>query len=252
VNLLKKNFSEVMKLRELMILSGGSGTRIREQIPGIPKTLAPIGNKTFIDYLLRYHIKNGIDRFIFCLGQFQEQMIGHLEKNHPELEKVYVCEPLPLGTGGAIKNALPQTRDNTVLVVNGDTYFAIQTGKAAAFHHMCGAECTLILKSMNDVQRYGRVELGNDYRVRGFEEKGNKKQGLINGGAYILNKKMFLENTLPDRFSFEKEYLENRFGSRRIFGVKQDGYFIDIGIPDDLARAQTEIIDYDSRLDQTN
>lgn len=238
-----------MKLNELVILAGGSGTRIREQIPGLPKTLAPIGNKTFIDYLLRYHIKQGFDRFIFCLGQFQEQVIDHLEKNHPELEKIYVCETLPLGTGGAVKNALPKTRDNTVMIVNGDTYFAIQTDKAAAFHHMCGAECTMMLKSMVDVQRYGQVELGTDYRVRGFEEKGIFKQGLINGGTYILNKRLFLENDFPDKFSFEKEYLEKSFGSRRIYGVKQEGYFIDIGIPEDLARAQTEIIDYDSRLD---
>jgi D-glycero-alpha-D-manno-heptose 1-phosphate guanylyltransferase len=241
-----------MRLKELMILAGGSGTRIREYIPGLPKILAPIGNKRFIDYLLRYHIKNGIDRFVFCLGQFQEQVIDHLEKNYPNLEKQYVCEPLPLGTGGAIKNALPHTRDNTVMIVNGDTYFATQTDKAAAFHHMCGAECTIILKPMPDVSRYGMVELGTDYRVKGFTEKGIAGEGLINGGAYILNKRLFLENDLPLKFSFEKEYLENSFSNRRIFGVKQDGYFIDIGIPEDLARAQTEIIDYDSRLDQTN
>jgi D-glycero-alpha-D-manno-heptose 1-phosphate guanylyltransferase len=241
-----------METKELMILAGGSGTRIREKIPGLPKALAPVGDKTFIDYLLRYHNKNGIDRFIFCLGQFQEQVIDHLEKNHPELEKVYVCEALPLGTGGAIKNALPQTRDNTVMIVNGDTYFAIRTDKAAAFHHMCGAECTIMLKPMPDVSRYGKVELGTDYRVKVFSEKGISGEGLINGGCYLLNKRLFLENDLPDKFSFEKEYLENSIGNRRIFGIKQDGYFIDIGIPEDLVRAQTEIIDYDSRLDQTN
>jgi D-glycero-alpha-D-manno-heptose 1-phosphate guanylyltransferase len=242
----------MMKLKELMILAGGSGTRLREQIPGRPKALAPIGNRTFMDYLIRYHIKQGIDRFIFCLGEFQEQMIEHLEQHYPDIEKVYSCESIPLGTGGAIKNALTQCRDKTVLVVNGDTYFAVQTGKALAFHDMCGAECTLMLKPMSDVHRYGSVELGSDYRVKGFEEKGPHREGLINGGSYILNKRLFLENALPDTFSFEKEYLENSFGIRRIYGVKQDVFFLDIGTPEDYACAQTEIIAYDSRLDQTN
>ncbi len=241
-----------MKPKELMILAGGSGTRIREQIPGLPKALAPIGYRTFIDYQLRYFIKQEIDRFVFCLGEFQDQLIDHLDRNYPELDKIFLRESEPLGTGGAIKNALAHCRDHTVLIVNGDTYFAIQAGKAAAFHHMCGAECTVFLKPIADASRYGRVELGTDYRITDFSEKGIAGEGLINGGCYLLNKRLFLENKLPERFSFEKEYLETSIGSRLIFGVKQDEYFIDIGIPEDLARAQTEIIAYDSRLDQTD
>ncbi|HLO82939.1 MAG TPA: sugar phosphate nucleotidyltransferase [Chitinophagaceae bacterium] len=237
-----------MKPAELMILAGGSGTRIRNLIPGLPKILAPVGNRPFIDYLIRYYTLQGIDRFVFCLGELSELVMNHLEKHYPEIEKIYVSEDHSLGTGGAIKNGLAQCRDNTVLVINGDTYYAIQTEKAAAFHHMCGAECTMILKPMDEVSRYGNVELNGDYSIKAFSEKGKSGPGLINGGAYLLNRRLFLENEYPASFSFEKLYLEQGIGGRRIFGVKQDGFFIDIGTPEDYERAQTEIIAYDCRL----
>jgi D-glycero-alpha-D-manno-heptose 1-phosphate guanylyltransferase len=237
-----------MKPAELMILAGGSGTRIRNLIPGLPKVLAPVGNRPFIDYLIRYYTLQGIDRFVFCLGEHGELVKNHLEEHHANIEKIYLQEENSLGTGGAIQHGLLQCRDNTVLVVNGDTYFAIQPEKAMAFHHMCGAECTMFLKPMDDVSRYGHVELNNDYSIKAFFEKGHSGKGLINGGAYLLNRRLFLENDRPDSFSFEKLYLEESFGRRRIFGVKQDGFFIDIGTPEDYERAQTEIPAYDSRL----
>lgn len=241
-----------MKTSELVVLAGGYGTRIRESLPGLPKALAPIGDKTFLDYLIRYYQKQGIERFIFCLGVYKGMVIDHIESFYSDIEKVFVCEDEPLGTGGAIRNGLLHSINDPVLIVNGDTYFAIDLDKATAFHLMCGAECTVVLKPMDNTERYGSVDLSNDYRLAGFQEKGVIGAGLINAGAYLLNKQKFLENNLPEKFSFEKEYLEKHFEGRRIFGLKQDRFFIDIGIPEDLAKAQTEIIAYDSRLDQAN
>ena len=238
--------------KELMILAGGSGTRIRESIPGLPKALAPVGNKPFIDHLIRFYLDQGLERFVFCLGIYQDQVIDHLESAFPNLDRIYVCESEPLGTGGAIRNGLGHCISNTVLAVNGDTYYAIELAKASAFHHMCGAECTLLLKHLDNTERYGRVELGKDYRVTGFIEKGISGEGLINAGAYLLNKRMFLANDLPLKFSFEKEYLEKYFINNRIYGLKQDRFFLDIGIPEDLVKAQTDIIAYESRMDQPN
>jgi D-glycero-alpha-D-manno-heptose 1-phosphate guanylyltransferase len=229
--------------KELMILAGGSGTRIRESIPGLPKALAPVGDKTFIDHLIQLYISKGIRRFVICLGEFQDQVIEHLKTHHPELDKVFVCEQEPLGTGGAIKNALPYCNDDTVLVVNGDTYFPIDLESAANFHQRSNAECTIVLKPVNDASRYGLIQLDDKGRVTGFSEKTGSGKGLINGGAYLLDKPAFLQHRLPHKFSFEKEYLEQYFDRERIFGIAQDAYFVDIGIPEDLAKAQTEIMD---------
>jgi D-glycero-alpha-D-manno-heptose 1-phosphate guanylyltransferase len=229
--------------KEIMILAGGSGSRIRESIPGLPKILAPIGDKAFIDHLIQLYESKGIGRFIFCLGAFQEQVIKYLDTHYPEHNKVFVCETESLGTGGAIKNALGYCKENTVLVVNGDTYFQIDLEAAANFHEHANAECTLVLKPSKDLGRYGAIQLGNDGRVKGFKEKNANGEGLINGGAYLLNRQSFLQHPLPEKFSFEKEYLEHYLDRERIFGIPQDVYFIDIGIPEYLERAQTEIMD---------
>jgi D-glycero-alpha-D-manno-heptose 1-phosphate guanylyltransferase len=94
---------------------------------------------------------------------------------------------------------------------------------------------------MADFDRYGVVETGPDQRILHFREKQYYQQGLINGGVYALNRTKFLEEALPEKFSFEKDYLERFYDSRRLFGLEQNGYFIDIGIPGDYERAQREL-----------
>jgi D-glycero-alpha-D-manno-heptose 1-phosphate guanylyltransferase len=106
---------------------------------------------------------------------------------------------------------------------------------------MCGAHCTLSLKPMQDFDRYGVVELNKDYSIRLFKEKQFYESGLINGGVYALHAEKFLQEELPQKFSFEKDYLEKFYNTRRMFGVVQDEYFIDIGIPEDYERAQKEL-----------
>ncbi|HSF44621.1 MAG TPA: HAD-IIIA family hydrolase [Chitinophagaceae bacterium] len=229
--------------KEIMILAGGSGTRIQEKLPGLPKALAPIGDKTFIDHLIHLYVSKGIERFVFCLGEYKDQLIKHIEINYPRINKAFVCESQPLGTGGAVKNALAHCRDNNILIVNGDTYFPIDLESAATFHDQTQAECTLVLKPSKDLSRFGKIKIGDNGRVTQFLEKAGTGEGLINGGTYLLNKQAFLQHQLPDIFSFEKEYLEKYFDRARIFGLSQDVYFIDIGIPEDLARAQTELMD---------
>ena len=110
---------------------------------------------------------------------------------------------------------------------------------------MCGADCTLSLKPMQSFDRYGVVELNNDYSIRSFKEKQFYETGLINGGVYALHAEKFLKESLPEKFSFEKEYLEKKVSlandDKRMYGVVQDRYFIDIGIPEDYERAQIEL-----------
>jgi D-glycero-alpha-D-manno-heptose 1-phosphate guanylyltransferase len=131
--------------------------------------------------------------------------------------------------------------ERDVIVANGDTLFRINCGKLASFHIQQGAHCTLSLKQMNDFSRYGVVEIDENNSIRDFREKQFYKSGLINGGVYALNVELFVSEELPEKFSFEKDYLERLYPQRKFYGLVDEGYFIDIGIPEDYHRAQKEL-----------
>ena len=230
-----------MQIREAIILAGGLGTRLRSAVPDLPKCMAPVNGKPFLSYVVDYFHGQGIEKFIFSLGYKHEIITDYLENHYPLLNKQYSIEDEPLGTGGAIRLACKKATEKTVLVLNGDTLFNIQLSKLSSFHHMCGAHCTLSLKPMKNFDRYGVVELNKDYSIKSFNEKQFYTEGFINGGVYALQAVKFLEEDLPAVFSFEKDYLEKKFTERRIYGVVQDAYFIDIGIPEDFKRAQEEL-----------
>jgi D-glycero-alpha-D-manno-heptose 1-phosphate guanylyltransferase len=230
-----------MQIKEAIILAGGLGTRLRSAVPDLPKCMAPVKGKPFLSYVIGYYTNQGIEKFIFSLGYKNNLITDYLLQHFSKLDYTTVVETEPLGTGGAIKLACTKAVEKTVLVLNGDTLFKIQADKLAAFHHLCGAHCTLSLKPMHQFSRYGVVELNRDYRIKSFREKQYYEEGLINGGVYALHAGRFLEEPLPEKFSFEKDYLEQFFDKRRIFGVVQDEYFIDIGIPEDYERAQLEL-----------
>ena len=227
--------------REAIILAGGLGTRLRSALPDIPKCMAPIQGTPFLAFVIEWLLDQGVDHFIFSLGYKHEMISAWLEAQYPALNISVVLEEEPLGTGGGIKLACSKTSTGTVVVVNGDTLFKVNVNKLMAFHDMCGAHCTLALKPMHNFDRYGMVVVEKDYSVKEFREKQFCAEGLINGGVYTLNVKKFLAESLPEKFSFEKDYLEKFVGQRRFYGYVQDEYFIDIGIPEDYLRAQEEL-----------
>jgi D-glycero-alpha-D-manno-heptose 1-phosphate guanylyltransferase len=230
-----------MQIKEAIILAGGLGTRLRSAVPDLPKCMAPVNGKPFLSYVIDYFQQQGIEKFIFSLGYKHKIIIDYLNAQYPKLNTQYTIEEEPLGTGGAIKLACKKATEKTVLVLNGDTLFNIQLVKLSSFHSMCGAHCTLSLKPMKNFNRYGVVELNKDYSIKSFKEKQLFEEGLINGGVYALNAVKFLEGDLPQIFSFEKDYLEKMFNTLRMYGVVQDEYFIDIGIPEDFEKANTEL-----------
>lgn len=234
-------------IKEAIILAGGLGTRLRSLIPDIPKCMAPVAGRPFLSYVITHLQKEGIEKFIFSVGYKNEIIIDFINSHFSFLESHFSIEEKLLGTGGAIKFACNKTTGKTILVVNGDTLFMIDVNKLAVFHDMCGADCTLSLKPMQSFDRYGVVGLNKDYSIKSFNEKKFYETGLINGGVYALHPVKFLKEDLPEKFSFEKEYLEKYFEKRRMYGVVQDKYFIDIGIPEDYERAQREISAHDSK-----
>jgi D-glycero-alpha-D-manno-heptose 1-phosphate guanylyltransferase len=224
-----------------IILAGGLGTRLRDAVPGLPKCMAPVNGKPFISYVIEYLASQGVIKFVLSLGYMHEVITEYINKQYAALSIEYSIETEPLGTGGAIKLACSKTRDIHVLVTNGDTLFTINVPEVMAFHFNHNADCTVSLKPMKNFDRYGVVTLNSDASVHSFKEKQHYDAGLINGGVYILNAPKFLEEQLPFKFSFEKDYLEKYYTERRMFGIVQDEYFIDIGIPEDYNRAQGEL-----------
>ena len=229
-------------IKEAIILAGGLGTRLRSMVADIPKCLAPVAGRPFLYYVIEHLLKQGIDKFIFSVGFKYEMIESWLNEEYPLLFAQFAIEHEPLGTGGAIKLACSFATEKNVLVVNGDTLYRLDVKKLDAFHHICGADCTISLKPMQDFNRYGVVQLNKDHSIASFKEKQQYKQGLINAGVYAMNVNSFLQEDLPQKFSFENDYLEKFYLQRKMFGIVQDEYFIDIGIPEDYKKAGEELI----------
>jgi D-glycero-alpha-D-manno-heptose 1-phosphate guanylyltransferase len=226
---------------EAIVLAGGLGTRLRSSVPDLPKCMAPVAGIPFIDYVVDHFQAQGIERFIFALGYKHELITEHLQSRQTGSKSLFSIEHTPLGTGGAIRKACELGTKQNILVINGDTFYKVYVQALAMTHENKRSECTLCLKPMHHFDRYGVVELGNDGSVQSFHEKKYYSEGLINGGIYALDRERFLQLEYPDAFSFEKDYLERHAGGKRFFGHLDEGYFIDIGIPEDYERAQKEL-----------
>jgi len=225
---------------KLLLLAGGLGTRLRSEIPDLPKVLAPINGTPFLHYIIESYQKQGVVDMVFLLGYKSEMIIEYLEKSFPQLKKHYIIEKEQLGTGGAILQGILQSDGDNFIITNGDTFFDVDLKNMIDYHNE--AECSIALKPMINFDRYGSVALDVNNNITEFNEKKFCDKGFINGGVYILNKQAFLRHSFPNIFSFENEYLANKALDKTLKGFISDGYFIDIGIPEDYSRAQKELL----------
>lgn len=230
---------------ETIILVGGLGTRLRSIVSNLPKCMAPIAGKPFL-----WHLFNYLDQPIFDIQKVVLAVGYKKEYVHRWLNKVRrqfsfsieeSAEDEPLGTGGAIKQALSRTSSDDVLILNGDTFFDINLHTFMAWHQLHNASSiTLALKHLNEFSRYGQVNIeANSHRIIAFQEKCYCKEGLINGGIYIINRHNCSLENYPNAFSFEQDVLIPLATEGRLYGLEQTGFFIDIGIPEDYEKAQT-------------
>ena len=203
---------------EAVILAGGLGTRLRGVIGEIPKCMAPVDGKPFLQYQLEW-----LSRFDVVKSREWPFAI------------TFAVEKEPLGTGGGIRLALQKCKGKQVFVLNGDTFYNVDLNTLSFT-----APVTLALKPMRDFDRYGAVDWDGDL-VTGFREKQPCAEGLINGGVYAIDRSQLDMSLFPKTFSFEREVLEPLADYGLVAGEVQDGYFIDIGIPEDYARAQREL-----------
>lgn len=233
---------------EAIILAGGLGTRLRSVVSDVPKCMAPVGSCPFLSILLDQLAQHpGISKVILSVGYLREVIFDWIEANlHRYPFKIdFAIEDTPLGTGGGIRLALEKCSGNSVLVLNGDTYFDINPDDLAGFNE---SSIVIALKKMSAFDRYGKVECDDSGSITKFCEKQFCEDGLINGGVYLINRSKLDLSEQPDKFSFEKNILEALAGTGKIHGVKQDGYFIDMGIPEEYAVAQLKWGDWDTLL----
>lgn len=223
---------------ECVVLAGGKGTRLRSVVSDLPKCMAPVAGRPFLAWLLDDLREAGFDHIILSLG-YKHEAVEAWVATRPDRDSITcVVEEEPLGTGGGVRLALRQAREGAVFILNGDTFFGVDYAAMQAFHRQSGAQATLALKPLRDFDRYGEVTLDGQGRITAFREKRPCAEGLINGGVYLLQREALAE--MPDRFSLEKDYFEPHAESAGLAGFRSEGYFIDIGIPADYARAQRD------------
>lgn len=227
-------------MKECIILAGGLGTRLQSVVNDVPKCMAEVAGKPFLSYLFDYAAEQQFEHLILSLGYKSEIVLQWLETQSPPFHVSYVIENYPLGTGGAIKLAFSKVIGLKAFVFNGDTFFDVDTTSFLNFHKKSNAIISLALKQTTDFDRYGSVNLSDNGRVISFNEKKYCKQGVINGGVYIINKDLFSTLNLSEKFSFEKDVMEAHIHDIPFYGCVQDGYFIDIGIPSDFAKANLD------------
>jgi D-glycero-alpha-D-manno-heptose 1-phosphate guanylyltransferase len=230
-----------MQITTAIILAGGLGTRLRSVVSDLPKCMAPVNQKPFLDYVIEYLQQQGITHFIFSVGYKAASIIQHIHANYPDLKTSFAIEESPLGTGGAILYACQYATESNVIIVNGDTIFKANLQTLVDTHINNHSECTLSLKPMHHFERYGVVTTNEQNQITGFKEKQYYESGMINGGVYVLNIPKFKAHELPTIFSFEKNYLETHYAKGSFYGYISEGYFIDIGIPEDFSKAQYEL-----------
>ena len=225
---------------EAIVLAGGLGTRLKNKIQGMPKPMAPVAGRPFLEILLNQLARSGYTRVILSVGHLHHVIQSHFGTAWRGIGIDYSIESAPLGTGGAIRASLAYATEENVLILNGDTYLQADYAGMMGFHIGQSAQMTIAVTRQPDVARYGGVIL-HQHRIAGFEEKGRTGPGWINAGAYVLSRHIAWPPGVPEKFSFETDFLARGIGRLRLAAFKVDGFFLDIGIPEDLDRAQMEL-----------
>lgn len=228
-------------ITEAIVLAGGLGTRLRQVVNDVPKSMAPVNGIPFLEYQLNYLEQQGIRRVVLSVGYKSDCIVSHFGSRYHSIALAYAREQEPLGTGGGIRLAMEQIQGSTAFVLNGDTMFRVNLSQMELFHQQKNTPLSICLRQVEQVKRYGKVELDEQQRILNFAEKGVfEGNGLINGGIYLLEKTFFSRFQLPARFSIEKSCFEAGCRQTAFYGFISDDYFLDIGIPQDYERAQIE------------
>ncbi|MBA4321967.1 MAG: D-glycero-D-manno-heptose 1-phosphate guanosyltransferase [Odoribacter sp.] len=226
--------------KEAVILAGGFGTRLKSVVADVPKPMALINKLPFLTYILEQLHKYGFEKAVLAAGYKYEVIESYFGTSYKNIELVYSVEKEPLGTGGAIAEAARSVYSDNFFVLNGDTFFEVDFERMEEKFLKGKQGLMVALKPKINFNRYGAVVTKGE-RIISFKEKRFCRKGLINGGIYLVNKHWLNDRTVGKIFSFEKDILEKLVGKDEITCYISDGYFIDIGIPEDYIKAFEEL-----------
>ena len=227
---------------EAIILAGGLGSRLRATVPDLPKPMAPIHGRPFLEYLLDYWAGQGVSRFVLSVGYKRDIIEEHFGARYKGTEVDYAVEDQPRGTGGGLLLALKHLRrTGPFLIMNGDTFFEVDLAPMRHYHQERRAELTIALREVEANSRYGGVGIDNEGKITTFDNCARTTdRALINGGVYLAEKSAFAgmapESDAP--VSIEDQLYPRMLAEgRRMYGFPSSGRLIDIGIPEDYQRA---------------
>jgi D-glycero-alpha-D-manno-heptose 1-phosphate guanylyltransferase len=224
-----------------IILAGGLGTRLRAVLPDLPKPMAPINGRPFLEYLMDYWISQGIEKFVLSVGYKKELVIGHFGDIYRSIPLTYSIEEKLLGTGGALLLAA-RYQTKPFLVLNGDTFFPVELSEFLAFNKSKAAECAIALFRTQNNQRFAGTTLDATGRVTSFGGSTSLRNEFANGGVYLINPNFLLSSKYKagETCSLEEHLISERLTLRhRVYGAHFFSRFIDIGVPSDLVRAKS-------------
>lgn len=222
---------------QAILLAGGLGTRLRSVVADCPKVMAEVAGRPFLEHLLLRMARQGVRRVVMAVGYRRECIIDYIGSRWQGLDLAYSVEEEPLGTGGAIKQALSMADRSPCFVFNADTWVDLDLAAMLGQHLATGERLSMAIRRLDDVSRFGALELRQG-RVVGFLEKDRSGPGAINAGVYLLQGDIFDGLGLPQRFSIETDFLMPQVGTLRPLAFEVHGDFIDIGVPEDYRRAQ--------------
>jgi len=224
---------------EAIVLAGGLGTRLRAAVPNLPKPMSPVNGRPFLEHQLDYWTGQGVTRFILSVGYRHEAISDHFGAEYHSIPVSYAIESQPLGTGGGLLLAAGSlAAPGPFLVLNGDTYFEVALGPLREFHAAHKADITLSLFRSPQQGRYTGLKIGAAGEVLALSA--GEKGGLANGGAYLMDRGLLEGGPWQpaSRMSLEEDILPSALqAGKRMFGLEISGRFLDIGIPEDYARA---------------
>ena len=220
---------------EAVVLAGGLGTRLRPLVSDLPKPMAPVAGRPFLELLLEQLAAKGFGHVVLSLGHMAEVITGHFGTGFAGMRLSHVIEPAPLGTGGALRLALQACEQDAVFVFNGDTFLDLEVDRVAA-RWQRHRRPILVAREVANTHRYGRLEVAGE-RLLAFHGKGVEGPGLINAGCYLLPRTL-LAHCAPAPFSFEADFLQPEVQRQPFEVFRTAAPFIDIGVPEDYLRAQ--------------
>jgi NDP-sugar pyrophosphorylase family protein len=220
----------------VMILAGGYGTRLNRVVADRPKVLAIVNGRPFLSYILDQLDLLHTPSVIVCSGYKGDMIIDAFQYRYKGIDVIYSQEHDPLGTAGALKQALELCSAEYLMVMNGDSYCDADILAFLKWHCLKRSDCSILLTYMLDAWRFGFVMTDQDGEIVSFEEKGRRESGWINAGVYIIRREIIAALPVNRMVSLEKEVFPHLTGSR-FYGYKAAGAFIDIGTPDSYRQA---------------